>query len=446
MILLVMSCFIDKISVYKEVQMRYKFDFWRKVLSVLMLFSLFGCGGNSNSNIEKNSKDLPVVIIGPSTVYIAHELNEAVHEDKSDCRLEGWGERLYEFANDENAIYNYARPGSSSASFFESPDGKDRIEQMLWGPDRDHYWDGAKEKMRELEKGLLLIQYGANEKVTDEVNFKNNIRRYIDEAKELNFTPILITEIEKRIRNADKTLKQSRGDYPKWMKEVGEEKGVRVLDLNSKSYKEYSRYTDKEWDEKFAKCWSRWGSKNKQDTHFEPKGAKIVAGWIKELACEDKNSLLCKQLLGYKKPFKLSSDNFIPDHNSPSFSWQNRPKYTKSFALIIDDHDAKDGDKNWVHWVVFNIDKNTKNIKQNSIPSGAIVEQNSLGAKSYVDPAYPDTHKYVAYLYALDIEDITKAQYANQTPIYKPNKIYDHKEFEKVFGNFILEKSVLTSK
>ncbi len=431
--------------------MIYKFDFWRKVLSVLILFSFFGCGGSSGSNssvVEKKSKALPIVIIGPSTVYIANEINEAVHEDKSDCRLEGWGQRLYEFASDENKIYNYARPGSSSASFFDSSEGESRVNQMLWGPDRDHYWAKTKEKMREFEKGLLLIQYGANEKVTDEVDFKNNIRRYIDEAKELNFTPVLITEIEKRKRNADGTVVHDRGDYPKWMKEVATEKGLRVLDLNSKSFKEYSRYTDKEWDEKFAKCWSRWGSKSKQDTHFEPKGAKIVAGWIKELACEDKNSLLCKQLLGSKKPFKLNSDNFIPDHNSPSFTWQNRPKYTKSFALIIDDQDAKDGDKNWVHWVVFNIDKNTKNIKQNSIPSGAIVEQNSLGAKSYADPAYPKSHKYVAHLYALDIEDITKAHYIDkdETPIYKSDRVYDHKKFEKVFGNFILGKSVLESR
>jgi Raf kinase inhibitor-like YbhB/YbcL family protein len=157
---------------------------------------------------------------------------------------------------------------------------------------------------------------------------------------------------------------------------------------------------------------------------------------------------LCKQLLGVEKPFKLNSSNFIPDQNSPSFTWQNGPKYTKSFALIIDDYDAKDGDRNWVHWVVFNIDKNTKTIKQNSKPSGSIVELNSLGVKSYADPAFPDTHRYVAHLYALDIEDITKAQYIDKdkTPIYKPDRIYDHKEFEKVFGNFILGKSILKSR
>jgi hypothetical protein len=52
----------------------------------------------------------------------------------------------------------------------------------------------------------------------------------------------------------------------------------------------------------------------------------------------------------------------------------------------------------------------------------------------------------VAHLYALDIEDITKAQYANKRPIYKSDRIYDHKTFEKVFGNFILGKSILKSK
>jgi len=31
------------------------------------------------------------------------------------------------------------------------------------------------------------------------------------------------------------------------------------------------------------------------NTHFSPKGAKIVAGWVKELICESNEEKLCGQ-------------------------------------------------------------------------------------------------------------------------------------------------------
>ncbi len=419
-------------------------------------------GGNDTDQTTSPVTATPIVLIGPSTVYISHEMNEAVREDyKTDCRLEGWGERLYEYAQYPNTIYNYAHPGANTSTFMMSPQEVGRecneIKDMKrrssclqelknFGPNRDHYWGGAKEKMKELGGGILLIQFGANEKVRDERRFKNNIRKYIREAKQLNFTPILITEIEKRIRE-NGVLKRTRGDYPKWMKEVAEEEGVRVLDLNEKSYQEYSKYSDKEWDEMFANCYNRW-TRNKQKTHFEPKGARIVAGWIKELACAQgyENSELCILLSGADKEFELSSDEFIPDHGSPSFSWKNPPVGVKSYAIIIDDHDAKDDKgRNWVHWVVFNINKDVKSILPNSIPADAIVERNSLGVRGYAEPKFPQSHTYVAHIYALDVGDITQTKYANGVPIYKKDEIYDHMEFEKVFANFILEHAKIDS-
>jgi hypothetical protein len=269
-----------------------------------------------SQTVEEN-ETMPIVLIGPSTVYISHELKEGVKENPkvvkkenlTDCRLEGWGEELYNYTKSE--VYNFAHPGANSSTFMKSPqqvenecnkESEDRKrrnclqELKNFGPKRDHYWGGAKEKMRELGRGFLLIQFGANEKRRDESRFKSNIKTYIKEARELGFTPILITEIEKRVREANGALKHSRGDYPKWMREVGEEEGVRVLDLNTKSYQEYSKYSDDEWNEKFANCYNRW-SGHKQNTHFEPHGARIVAGWIRDLACEEgyEDSKLCKQ-------------------------------------------------------------------------------------------------------------------------------------------------------
>jgi Raf kinase inhibitor-like YbhB/YbcL family protein len=417
------------------------------ISTLILLITACGGGNSSETNSDRDQKKLPIVIIGPSTVYIGSELNGAVHPDGSDCRLEGWGERFYTYAKDPEMIYNYARPGSSSTDFPESPESKNADVQTLYGPNRDHYWAKVIAKMEKLGKGILLIQYGANEpSTTNETSFKENIQNYINKAQELHFTPILITEIAKRIRKNDGTLSHVRGDFPKWMKEIASDNDLQILDLNKKSYDEYSKYSVAQWHEKFTDCNSRWGNHQEENTHYEAKGAKIVASWIHDLACETQESNLCKQLQEVPKAFTLSSSNFIPDHGSPTFSWKNAPKGTKSFVLIIDDKSAKDSTLDWVHWSVINISKNTQTIAADTIPTGAKVGLNSNGMNRYSDPAYPHEHKYVAHLYAMDTKDATNAQFFKGAKNFSLLKKYDHKEFEKVFSLFILGKSQLVSK
>jgi Raf kinase inhibitor-like YbhB/YbcL family protein len=401
---------------------------------------------NPTENNTTDQRQIPIVIIGPSTVYISHELNEAIHPDGRDCRLEGWGERLYHYAKDPDAIYNFARPGSSSTDFPEPPEGKDADVQTLYGPNRDHYWAKVVEKMGELDSGILLIQYGANEpSTTTEEDFKGNIQTYINKAKELHFTPILITEIAKRIREDDGTLKQVRGNYPRWMKEVARNNQLEVLDLNAKSREKYARYTDAEWEERFTDCSNRWNHK-KETTHYEAKGAREVASWIRDLACQTPSSRLCQQFTATPKTFNFTSSDFIPEHGAPHFAWDHPPKGTKSYVLIVDDADAKDGSNDWVHWSVINIDPSARSLSADALPEGSTVAINSNGQHGYADPAYPETHRYVAHLYALDTADVTNATYFHGAKIFDPERTYDHEEFEKVFSLFILEKREISSR
>ncbi len=431
---------------------------WRIVqklcVAVFVTFLLTACGGSSSPENKGNGKvsqkdTLPVLMIGPSTVYTPSELHEGINADGSDCRLEGWGQRLYEYATDPDKIYNYARYGANTQTFQNPPEveaQKEKNRVVWYGPNRDHYWAKVVEKMQALKKGILLIQFGGSNHEKSE-QFKTNIQMFIDKAKELHFTPVLITDIEKRIRLANGDVNRSRKEFPKLMKEIAAQNDVRILDLNGKSYAEYSKYSDDQWDEMFCKCYARWGRK-KEDTHFEPKGAKIVASWIRDLACEQKDSLLCKQLQGSPKPFTLTSDNFIPDHGIPSLKWNNVPKYTKSFAVVIDDHDAVQNGHAWVHYVAINIPANTTQIKAGKNPQDAVILKNNMGEQKYYDPDYPNSHTYVAHIYALDIADLTKAHYINKnkTKILDSSKIYDHRAFEKRFANNILEKAEIRSR
>ena len=80
------------------------------------------------------------------------------------------------------------------------------------------------------------------------------------------------------------------------------------------------------------------------------------------------------------------------------------PDGTKSLVLIMDDPDAMDVvGKVWVHWVLWNISPNTKEIPENSIPEDSIEGKTDFGEIGYGGPAPPDKeHIYIFKLYALD--------------------------------------------
>ena len=86
---------------------------------------------------------------------------------------------------------------------------------------------------------------------------------------------------------------------------------------------------------------------------------------------------------------------------NPPLSMEGVPEGTKSLALIVDDPDAPVG--MWVHWVLWNIDPAVKEIKENSVPNGAVQGMNDFGRTPYGGPCPPsDTHRYFFKLYALD--------------------------------------------
>jgi hypothetical protein len=93
---------------------------------------------------------------------------------------------------------------------------------------------------------------------------------------------------------------------------------------------------------------------------------------------------------------------------SPPLSWDSVPGGTKSLALICDDPDAPRG--TWVHWVIFNLPANTKELSENippqqTFPNGAKQGRNDFGKIGYGGPCPPGgTHRYYFKLFALDNE------------------------------------------
>jgi Raf kinase inhibitor-like YbhB/YbcL family protein len=117
-------------------------------------------------------------------------------------------------------------------------------------------------------------------------------------------------------------------------------------------------------------------------------------------------------------PFVLNSSAFDPDQPipvkytcddedvSPPLEWHDPPEDTASFALIVDDPDAPGG--TWVHWVLYNLPAEIRNLAQ-GVPSGAALADGGLNGRNswkhlgYGGPCPPGgTHRYYFRLYALD--------------------------------------------
>jgi Raf kinase inhibitor-like YbhB/YbcL family protein len=86
---------------------------------------------------------------------------------------------------------------------------------------------------------------------------------------------------------------------------------------------------------------------------------------------------------------------------NPPFKIENLPAGARSLALIFDDIDAPRG--TYVHWILWNLDPGTKEIKENSVPQGSVQGLNDFKKNRYGGPCPPRrAHRYVFKLYALD--------------------------------------------
>lgn len=104
-------------------------------------------------------------------------------------------------------------------------------------------------------------------------------------------------------------------------------------------------------------------------------------------------------------PAKYTSDG---SDISPPLRFCDVPPATQSLALVCDDPDAPGG--TWVHWVLFNIPPNTKELKEDWPTDGRLADGschgvNDFGSLGYGGPSPPSgTHRYRFTLYALDCE------------------------------------------
>lgn len=234
---------------------------------------------------------LPAVKVlaeGPATLYTIGDStmaeNTKCDEDPGDPGR-GWAEPLQRFFDPSQLVVrNCAVSGRSTKSF---------IDEGRWQKVLDRIAPGD----------LLLIQFGHNDakksdpkRYTDpETNFKENLRRFVSEAREKGATPILATSVVRRQFNRDCTLRDSHGRYVPAAAEVAAELNVPLVDMNRLTGELVQKYGPEESKKLYLyvepNVAERFPDGNADDTHLCVRGAEEFATLFVEACAASHNPL-----------------------------------------------------------------------------------------------------------------------------------------------------------
>ena len=203
------------------------------------------------------AEPLRLVIIGDSTVC----------DYPPDVPERGWGQFIQGYFKDALRVINLAKSGRSTKTF---------IKEGLW------------DKALKEKPDFVLIQFGHNdshgpgkgESTDAATDYRDYLRRYIDESRAAGATLILVTPMHRRTFGSGGKLKDILQPYASAMKAVASEKKVSVIDLHTASGELFQRLGDAGSAE--------LANKPNDRTHFGEKGARAMAELVmKELSKAD---------------------------------------------------------------------------------------------------------------------------------------------------------------
>ena len=184
-----------------------------KVLFFLILIIYQSCKKDkTESQSDQRIQNISIYTIGDSTM--ADKPNPEENPER------GWCQLLPQFLNNNATVKNHAVNGRSTRSFIA--EGR---------------WDSV---YKQLEKGdYVFIQFGHNDqKINDpkrytnpHTAYRNNLIKFVTEAKEKGAKPILFTSIVRRNFNAEGTLVDKHGEYPIETRLVAQNYNVPLIDL-----------------------------------------------------------------------------------------------------------------------------------------------------------------------------------------------------------------------
>jgi len=232
---------------------------------------------NSNHNIF--NEDKTSIDIDHPIIYLAGDSTMQTFDDSWKPEA-GWGQMIDRFFTNDVSFINHAIGGRSSKTFLT----EGRLDHILKAIRPGDY---------------LIIQFGHNdatisrpERYTTAPEYKNNLKVYVNGARQHGAEPIVVTPVGRRIFNEETgTFKVSFPEYVQAMKEVSEELNVPLIDLNALSVEYYDEIGIEATRSVFLHTepgiYEAFPNGSADDTHFQEYGAiqiaKLVAGAIKQL-------------------------------------------------------------------------------------------------------------------------------------------------------------------
>ncbi len=189
-----------------------------------------------------------------TTPIVAYLAGDSTVCDQTDTAYAGWGQFLPQKFNDPISIANYADSGESSGSFLGS--------NSLWG--------AIKSRMK--TNDWVFIQFGHNDKTTDEATFRSNMTTMVNNAKAAGAKPILVTPPARIGYTLAEELVNSLGvDVAQVIRDLGTSLGVPVIDLTTAVWN---------WRQTLGNGWTNYYALGTDHTHTNPAGADVISGFV----------------------------------------------------------------------------------------------------------------------------------------------------------------------
>jgi len=288
-----------------------------------------GNEGGENQGGENQGGDKPIVLKN-TTVYLVGDSTVCSFNDNYYYPRYGYGTQLGNYLNELVTINNLALSGRSSKSFTSEENYQTLLASLKEG---DYLIIGFGHNDEKSDDALRFTD--ASKPITDSTSFKYSLyENYIKVALEKKATPILCTPIVRANSKNDYTGSHAHitenGDYAKAIVELGQEKGVEVIDLTEITKNKYTELGYNEAIYYHAMTTGQYdtdgvtvipNTTSVDTTHLNIYGAKYVAYKLAE-SLKNSTCLLGKYVLdNIKEPTKadlVCIDGYVvPSYAAP---------------------------------------------------------------------------------------------------------------------------------
>ncbi|WP_370479129.1 rhamnogalacturonan acetylesterase [Tamlana flava] len=259
------------------------------VFLTILFLNLTSCNLKKQSEIvEEEAKTVTTVyLIGDSTMAdYTGDYDIGKNYMKTRYPVTGWGqvfqsflvsdslEQIKNLVKTDSALVNdRARGGRSTRTFFQ--EGR---------------WRSVFVNLK--KDDIVIMQFGHNdaaenkpERYVNIEGYKEFLRLYVSQTRQKGAIPIILTPVARNYPWNDDKLEDVHGEYDIAPKDVATEMNVYLIDLNLKSREFFTRKGKDFVSQNYfmnlpPNTYEAYPDGQSDNTHFQPKGATVVAGLV----------------------------------------------------------------------------------------------------------------------------------------------------------------------